>query len=115
MNAHHSRLADNETGYDILKCMKRADDILEPTRPSSYYGIVPRSLNETRPKLLGTWVFRDPSRANDTIQLFMVVQIDWTEDEHGMYEKGQARFYKLESGQMGMKGNMDINLLELGE
>lgn len=95
--------------------MIRADDILEPTRPSSYCGIIPGSLDKTRPKLLGTWVFRDSSRANDTIENFMVVQVDWTEDEDGMYEKGQPRYYKLEPGQMGMKGNMDVNLLELGE
>ena len=91
--------------------------------------------------LRGTWVFRDPTTAiasphiairrsgrpalmrqnpsNDEkspppISL-IVVQVDWAEDEDGMYEKIARRFYKLENGKPGPKQNMDIKLLELGE
>jgi hypothetical protein len=44
-----------------------------------------------------------------------VVQVDWTDDEEGRYEKGTPRFYRLEPGKGGPKKNMDVNLLELGE
>jgi len=44
-----------------------------------------------------------------------VVQVDWTDDEEGLYEKGTPVFYKLEPGLSGPRKNMDVNLLELGE
>jgi hypothetical protein len=44
-----------------------------------------------------------------------VVQVDWTDDEEGLYEKTTTRFYRLEPGAKGPKKHMDINLLELGE
>jgi hypothetical protein len=45
----------------------------------------------------------------------IVVQVDWTDDEEGKYEKLAKRFYRLEHGKSGPGKNMDINLLELGE
>jgi hypothetical protein len=118
------------------------NSILEPTKSSAYYGYTPSSLDNTRPIFKGTWVFRDPNSVNDpprapprhagrpvpltqqtstnentpppTKGLF-VVQIDWTDDEEGKYEKSTPRFYKLDAGKNGPKKNMDINLLELGE
>lgn len=89
----------------------------------------------------GTWVFRDPNSsipqpsaparhsgrpavlqqkdpalppAPPPSSLF-VVQIDWTDDEEGLYEKSAPQFYRLEPGKSGPKVNVDINLLELGE
>jgi hypothetical protein len=44
-----------------------------------------------------------------------VVQVDWTDDEEGLYEKTTTRFYRTEQGKSGPRKNMDINLLELGE
>jgi hypothetical protein len=49
------------------------------------------------------------------VHSLFVVQVDWTDDEDGLYEKTDTRFYKLEPGKMAPKMNMDINLLELGE
>lgn len=45
----------------------------------------------------------------------IVVQVDWTDDEEGLYEKTTTRFYRTEQGKSGPRKNMDINLLELGE
>jgi hypothetical protein len=117
-----------------------AKDFLEPTKSAGYFGHTPASLQDTRPTFRGTWVFQDPNspvsqpRApsrhagrpaplkaskNEDItppstSLF-VIQVDWTDDEEGLYEKGTPRFYKLEAGKHGPKKHMDINLLELGE
>ena len=44
-----------------------------------------------------------------------IVQVDWTDDEEGLYEKTSTKFYKLEPGKAAPKINMDINLMELGE
>jgi hypothetical protein len=118
------------------------DSILEPIKSSAYYGHTPSSLDKTCPIFKGTWVFRDPNSATDPprapprhvgrpvplaqkilandnahpppIGLF-VVQVEWTDDEEGNYEKGTPRFYKLDAGKNGPKKNMDVNLLELGE
>lgn len=120
--------------------MARAD-VLEPTRSAAYYGYIPSSLSETRPIFRGTWVFRDPNSAislprvasrhagrpvplnqNSTAKdnaappsSLYVVQVDWTNDEEGQYERGLPMFYKLKPGQPGPVKNMDVNMLELGE
>ena len=92
--------------------------------------------------LRGTWVFSDPSSAIAPMREparhsgrppvasgqkpvpnpvaasspnIIVVQIDWTDDEEGLYEKTSSRFYRLEQGAKVPKKHMDINLLELGE
>jgi hypothetical protein len=101
-----------------------------------YFGCVPASLSDTRPTLRGTWVFRDPNSAfprqsgrsvphsntshdKDDVAIPLaasfIVQVDWTEDEEGQYEKGPPRFYKLEAGKGSPKRNMNVNMLELGE
>ncbi|KAH8731184.1 hypothetical protein GQ44DRAFT_699494 [Phaeosphaeriaceae sp. PMI808] len=123
-------LANEEVGRGILHRLMLANEILEPTKPGGYYGYIPASLDQTRPTLQGTWVFRDPNStaslprfsqsatSNNVsppqVNLF-VVQIDWTDDEDGKYEKSLPRFYRLETGRNGPKKNMDLNLLELGE
>jgi hypothetical protein len=45
----------------------------------------------------------------------IVVQIDWTDDGEGSYDKTETKFYRLDPGKYAPKMNMDINLLELGE
>jgi hypothetical protein len=45
----------------------------------------------------------------------IVVQIDWTDDGEGSYDKTETKFYRLDPGTYAPKMNMDINLLELGE
>lgn len=117
-----------------------AKKLLEPTKSAAYFGYTPASLPDTRPTFRGTWVFKDPNASVDhprasfrhagrpaplsghTKEVVLppattlyVVQIDWTDDEEGQYEKGTPRYYKLEAGKNGPKKNMDINLLELGE
>jgi hypothetical protein len=119
-----------------------ANDVLEPTRSTAYYGYAPKSLDKTRPTYKGTWVFKDPNDAtimprapprhsgrpvpisqkspnNDNPAShqpgLFVVQIEWTDDEQGCYEKGAPRFYMLGNGKSDPKKNMDVNLLELGE
>jgi len=112
---------------------------LEPTKSGAYFGHTPEKLKDTRPTFRGTWVFRDPNSSAVPPQVaqrhagrpaplqkpmenaqpapisLFVIQIDWTDDEEGMYEKGTPMFYKLPPGMSGPKKNMDINLLELGE
>jgi hypothetical protein len=44
-----------------------------------------------------------------------VVQIDWTEDEDGMYERGAPRYYKLKEGSLSPEEKLDINMLELAD
>jgi hypothetical protein len=117
-------------------------DLLEPTKSAAYYGYIPESLEKTRPTLRGTWVFHDPDRAVSqplpaprhsgrpapmshkstakenvapTPECLYVIQVDWTDDEEGQYEKGVPRFYKLKPGKFGPTRNMDVNMLELGE
>lgn len=121
------------------------DEFLEPTKSSAYFGSVPKLLPETRPMFRGTWIFTDPNsfvapprepvavhhsgRPKAPLQApasttapptapqsdLVVVQVDWTDDEEGLYEKTTTRFYKLEPGFKAPRKNMDINLLELGE
>ena len=110
-------------------------------KSAGYFGHTPESLQDTRPMFQGTWVFsdpisaavpaREPVRHSGRPQPFdqkqpntdnvapqaglIVIQVDWTDDEHGKYEKLAKRFYRLEHGKSGPGKNMDINLLELGE
>lgn len=127
-------------GYLILHRLMAADGFLEPTKSATYFGYTPATLPETRPIFRGTWVFRDPNSAVGQSQAparlagrpaplngpaietitpgptsLFVVQVDWTDDEEGQYEKGAPVFYKLDSGKNAPKKNMDISLLELGE
>lgn len=103
------------------------------------WGSMPSKLEETRPTLRGTWIFRDPNdiqkeppparnvgrstplqqmppdAESNTPSNLIVVQADWTDDDEGPYEKTATRYYRLEAGKSGPRMNMDINLLELGE
>ncbi|KAG9186830.1 hypothetical protein G6011_09938 [Alternaria panax] len=140
-------LADDVLGSQILESFYTADEFLQPTKSSDYFGHMPKSLRETRPMFRGTWVFADPSTATarppqatatrhsgrpnpfnqasvstasstpaPAVQSsLIVVQVDWTDDEEGLYEKNTTRFYKTEQGRLGPTKSMDINLLELGE
>lgn len=125
--------------YDHIVTMT---DFLEPIKSAGYWGTLPASLEKTYPVLRGTWVFLDPNTsqkqprppvrnvgrpapmqqapagaASDitTPSSLIVVQVDWTEDGDGSYDKTGTRFFKLEPGKPGAKANMDLNLLELGE
>ncbi|KAI4604780.1 hypothetical protein J4E80_010936 [Alternaria sp. BMP 0032] len=138
-------LADDALGSQILGALCTSDEFLEPTKSSAYFGYTPKSLQGTRPMFRGTWVFTDPSSvvapprepvavrhagrpkappqapASTTTSSvapqseLIVVQVDWTDDEEGLYEKTTTRFYKIDQGRKTPKKNMDINLLELGE
>ncbi|EFQ89709.1 hypothetical protein CFE70_002210 [Pyrenophora teres f. teres 0-1] len=115
-------LAGRTVGSQILRALMSAEHFLEPTKSAGYYGRMPCSLKLTQPVFRNTWVFRDPSVAggrpstsNTTQTPLVIVQVDWTDDEEGLYEKGAARYYRPEQGTNGPKVNMDINLLELGE
>ncbi|KAI4625255.1 uncharacterized protein J4E87_005101 [Alternaria ethzedia] len=138
-------LADDALGSQILGALCTSDEFLEPTKSSAYFGYTPQSLQGTRPMFRGTWVFTDPSSvvapprepvavrhagrpkappqapASTTTSSvapqseLIVVQVDWTDDEEGLYEKTTTRFYKIDQGRKTPKKNMDINLLELGE
>jgi hypothetical protein len=131
------RLTDDASGQHMLKSLCSADKFLEPTKSSGYSGYRPDILDKTRPMFRGTWLFSDPSTSIEppgepirhsgrpkisvpkhtgTLPSNMiVVQVDWTDDEEGLYEKNTPRFYRLEEGSEGSKKHMDINLLELGE
>ncbi|KAF1915204.1 hypothetical protein BDU57DRAFT_265645 [Ampelomyces quisqualis] len=136
-------LADDVSGYRILRRLMTKTKILEPTRSATYFGHMPSSLETTQPTFHGTWVFRDPNSADGVPhaaptrhagrpvplnqlpvnsatarapeKIIYVVQIDWTDDEEGEYEKGAPRYYRLETGEKGLQEHMDVNLLELGE
>ena len=123
----------------MLRSLWAADNLLEPTKSAAYSSYMPETLNQTRPMLRGTWVFRDPnsdiSLPHDTVRSFgkstpsgqkqttgsalspslIVIQVDWIGDNEGLYEKSSPRFFRLEQGAKGPRKNMDINLLELGE
>ena len=57
-----------------------------------------------------------PTATVSDLSSLIVLQVDWTyDDDEGLYEKTETRFYSLEPGKGSAKVNMDINLLELGE
>jgi hypothetical protein len=56
-----------------------------------------------------------PAAMNSASSSLIVVQIDWTDDGEGSYDKTETKFYRLDPGKCAPKMNMDINLLELGE
>lgn len=128
-------------GVQLYRRLVTAKNLLEPIKSAGYWGTMPASLEQTRPSFRGTWIFRDPSSplkqppplprnigtsaplqqmplstalANN-ISSMIVVQVDWTDDGEGSYDKTETRFYRLDPGRAGAKVNMDVNLLELGE
>ncbi|KAJ4353293.1 uncharacterized protein N0V89_005020 [Didymosphaeria variabile] len=109
-------LVDDEGGEEFLAHIMAADYLLEPTAAGTGFGFAnkPESLSETKCTLRGTWVFKDPN-ASQSISSDYVVQVHWTMDEDGMYEKEYIKFYRLGPGSPAPKENIDIKLLELGE
>ncbi|KAF2661354.1 hypothetical protein K491DRAFT_574225, partial [Lophiostoma macrostomum CBS 122681] len=125
-------LVKRDIGNEVLSRLMQGTRLLEPTRSGGYFGVVPSSLKETKPTFRGYWALRDPNSVRATAATtqtknsgdggtrsppvsLIVVQVEWTEDEEGEYEKMSPRFYRLKQGQAGPKENMDINLLELGD
>ncbi|KAF2631906.1 hypothetical protein BU25DRAFT_454288 [Macroventuria anomochaeta] len=133
-------LLDNVLGTQLYHRLVKSNDFLEPIKSAGYWGTIPGSLEKTRPTLRGTWIFRDPNNAQkqalpptrnvgrpapmqqtpspaaiSTPSTLIVVQIDWTDDGEGSYDKTATKYYRLEPGKCGAKVNMDVNLLELGE
>lgn len=103
-------------GTQLYHRLVAAENLLYPIKSAGYWGTVPVSLANTQPTLRGTWVFRDPNSTQGQPQSsLIVVQIDWTDDGEGSYDKTNTKFYRPEPGRVGAKVNMDVNLLELGE
>ncbi|KAF1943245.1 hypothetical protein EJ02DRAFT_343738 [Clathrospora elynae] len=130
-------IAEADMGEQILARFMTAKDFLEPLRSAGPRAL---TLHDIQPMLRVTWAFQDPNilvlrsqtparhsgrpvpfvqnSRDDTPKApagsLIIVQVDWTKDEDGVYEKFETRFYKLAAGHGGAKENMDINLLELG-
>ncbi|ORY13515.1 hypothetical protein BCR34DRAFT_480841 [Clohesyomyces aquaticus] len=109
VNKWFDRAGDHSFGGKLLHELMAAHDVLEPARPGGPYGfgLAPSSLPETRPTLQGTWVLQDPNNR----QVNVVVQINWTEDEEGAYEKMPIMYFRIKDRP---SENLDINLMELG-
>jgi len=118
----------DDDGDELLGRLKAAEDLLEPTRSADYYGHVPEILKDIRPIFRGTWVFIDPNAAHmarhqgstasantSSLPSLIVVRIEWTDDEDGMYEKGTPEYYRLRPGLPGPKEHMELKLFELTE
>jgi hypothetical protein len=107
---------DDKGGEELLERLLCADHLLEPTAAGTSFGFSnkPAALSEAKwfPTLRGTWVVKDPN-ALQSMSSHYVVQVHWTMDEDGLYEKEYTKFYRLESGSMAPKENLDIKLLEL--
>lgn len=108
-------------------------------KSAGYWGTMPVSLEKARPSLRGSWIFRDPNSTQkqplpparnvgrpapmqqaptetvNTPASLIIIQIDWTDDGEGSYDKTETSFYRLEPGKFGAKVNIELNLLELGE
>ncbi|XP_014555428.1 hypothetical protein COCVIDRAFT_38785 [Bipolaris victoriae FI3] len=130
-------LADDTSGQQMLTSLCSSDKLLEPIKSSSYSGYRPETLEKTRPMFRGMWIFRDPNTSSVGLPRerirhsgrpatsgqtpvtvppkLIMIQVDWTDDNEGFYEKDTPRFYELKTGTVGPKQHMDINLLELGE
>ncbi|KAF9696079.1 hypothetical protein EKO04_006091 [Ascochyta lentis] len=133
-------LLDNVLGTKLYHRLIAADEFLQPVKSAGYWGTMSTSLSKTYPLLRGTWIFHDPSSSQrqpqplarnvgrptpmlhtlpttaiSTMDSLIIVQVDWTDDGEGSYDKTETRFYRLEAGKGGAKVNMDINLLELGQ
>ncbi|KAF2447626.1 hypothetical protein P171DRAFT_482353 [Karstenula rhodostoma CBS 690.94] len=110
-------LVDDTGGEELLERLFDADHLLEPATPGTSFGWAnkPATLSETQwfPTLRGTWIFKDPNSPQSTSCPY-VVQVHWTMDEDGLYEKEYIKFYRLDPGSYAPKENLDIKLLELG-
>lgn len=113
-------LFDHILGVQLYDHLITADNLLEPIKAGNYWGTASSSLEDTIPSLRGTWMFRDPNDVQiqprqSPARGLLVVQVDWTDDGEGSFDKTGTKFYKLAAGNKDPKMNMDFNLLELGE
>ncbi|EUC41931.1 hypothetical protein COCMIDRAFT_104846 [Bipolaris oryzae ATCC 44560] len=130
-------VVDDISGQQMLTSLCSSDELLEPIKSSSYSGYRPDTLEKTRPMFRGMWIFQDPNTSSAGLprerirhsgrpttsgqkpvtvpEKYILAQVDWTDDNEGLYEKDTPRFYELEPGAAGLKQHMDIKLLELGE
>jgi hypothetical protein len=110
---------DDEDGEELLDRLFAAEDLLEPTRSADYFGYTPETLGDTKPIFRGTWVFADPNARRTAVtqgpEPLVVIRIDWTDDEDGLYEKGTPQYYRPPPGQSAPEEHMDLKLLELME
>ncbi|KAH7130642.1 hypothetical protein B0J11DRAFT_602983 [Dendryphion nanum] len=77
---------------------------------------MPRDTRDTRrpnPSNSGLPVSNNTDPAQ--IIKLIIVEIDWTRDENGNYEKMPPKFSRLKPGQRAPSDHMDINLMELGK
>lgn len=56
-----------------------------------------------------------PTQEKPSPEQYIVIQIDFTEDEYGGIEALPPRYYKLKPGSLAPARHMDVNLVELGE
>ncbi|EMD91375.1 hypothetical protein COCC4DRAFT_57592 [Bipolaris maydis ATCC 48331] len=130
-------LANDTSGQQMLRSLCSSDKLLEPIKSSSYSGYRPDTLKKTRPTFRGIWIFRDPNTSPVDLPRertrhsgrpatsgqtpvtvppkYVLAQVDWIDDNEGLYWKDTPRFYELDTGAVGPKQHMDIKLLELGE
>jgi hypothetical protein len=117
---------NDHDGNALLARLVSAKHLLEPTKSADYFGYTPETLKETRPVFRGTWVFDDPnaprippSRRPVSVPPpapgLLVVQISWTDDEDGKYEKGAPHYYRLRDDQPGPFQHIDVKLMEMVE
>ncbi|KAF2272100.1 uncharacterized protein EI97DRAFT_485524 [Westerdykella ornata] len=134
-------LFEHSNGVQVLQSLMDHDDTLEPVKTGDgFFGVAPSSLQETRPGFRATYVIEDPNQPNPRDMMpvprnpgrplprasaagaplpstrnCVVVQVDWTEDEDGGFEKMEPKFFKLKAGSLSPTEHMDINLIELAE
>ncbi|PVI02040.1 hypothetical protein DM02DRAFT_590162 [Periconia macrospinosa] len=101
-------LMNDKEGRDLLTRMMDADKYLEQTGSTGFFGYT-SSLTTIQPLLRATFMLKDEhGKVN-------LVQIDWTDDEDGAYEKMEPRYFQLKPDTSVPKENMDIKLIELNE
>lgn len=124
----------------LVKRFMRANKLLEPIRSADYYGIKPKTLEESLPIFRAIWVFKDPHAPSNTvavkpvhrqtgrpvlpqsaqdssgdISLYIVAKVEWTEDENGDMEMSQATYYRPRRNSLAPREDMDLKLIELGQ
>lgn len=132
-------------GDKLLERLMNAEHFLEPSKArGGFHGSRAKSLKQTRPTFKACYVVEDPNypvrrnpqpvlrnpgrplargAKNQTVNddakpesvSHIVIQIEWTEDEEGYYEKMAPTYYRLKPGIQAPLEKMDVNLLELTE
>jgi hypothetical protein len=123
-------LGDTEFGHRLLACLMKSENFLElkQTRPTFKVRCVvkdpnrpvlrtkqPPPRNPGRPLNFKTKKNQSLDQNNAEPANYIVIQLEWTEDEEGIYEKMPPTYYRLKPGVNGPQENMDVNLLELTE